>query len=144
MSPSPPRTPLAVAGAPLLASWKCTLGAPSRVFLARASRSCADSPGCDEVPPLPAGPATSRAASSGTPARRSQPRSGIVAPPRGTSAWHLRVAPGPRRTGQDGSAPGRSDGGAGPRGDLGGDLRLVPERKEAQRRRQLGQPSWLG
>src|SRR3954468_14381231 len=130
MSPSPPTRSVPVLGTPSLPRTKCALGASSRVFLARPSRSGADS----SDPPLHAvRPARITAASSGAAARRNS-----------MSTSPARPARPPGCTAADSSAPHGSDAGAGPCLDLRGDLRLVLVREELQRRRQLGQPGLLG
>src|SRR4051794_10776450 len=122
MSPLPPTRNVPVLGTPSLSSTKCALGASSRVFFARLSRSGADS----SDPPLQlTRPASTAAASSGATARRS----GMDPPP---------------RVGADSSAPGRSGAGAGTRGDPLRHLRLGPEREEGQRGLQLGESVLLG
>jgi hypothetical protein len=72
MSPSPPISRVPLSGAFSLPRTKCALLASSRVVLASASRSAADSPeSSDPSPPLHAASATTVSASSGTPRRRS-------------------------------------------------------------------------
>src|SRR4051812_42691485 len=131
MSPFPPTRRVPVGGAPSLCSTKCALGVSSKVLLARASRSGADS----SEPPLQAGRPASTiiAANSGAATRRSS-----------MATSPSRPASPSGRTAADSSVPRRSDAGAGPCRDPSRDRRLVLVRQESQRRRQLGQPVLLG
>src|SRR5215213_3362601 len=126
-SPSPPSNPVPPSGAFSLSRTKWTLLASSSTFLARASRSGADS----SDPPLQAtspGPANRTTASSVT-ARR------------GNMSTSRRPAYLPVR--RDSSAPQRSAAGARPCLNLRRELRLILEGQVPERRCELRQPRLL-